>query len=304
MLVAVGPSGSEVERLGDLLASFDRWVGEPAIAVAVNDGNAGRDLADRVGTPLQNTIVESPHLARPAAQNYMHSIGICGTVLTGLSHIATHHSEVELVLKVDTDSLVIAPFAERLRRYFSEHPSVGIVGSYTRTPNGGERDFTITGQSVERLLHVHFHRRRPWRTLRQWLEPRRRTLARHIRQAQTHGYRLGEHCQGGGYAISRPCIAALERAGLLDDPQRWIGIDCPEDTLTCMFVRSLGRSLGGQVDEGQVFGVRYRGLAYPPHVLVEKGYAVIHSVKNDDDHTEASIRHFFAERRDAERVAD
>ena len=53
------------------------------------------------------------------------------------------------------------------------------------------------------------------------------------------------------------------------------------------------------VADGEVFGVRYKGLPYEPVILVERGYSVIHSVKNDSRMTEEEIREFFRARRNS-----
>jgi hypothetical protein len=44
-------------------------------------------------------------------------------------------------------------------------------------------------------------------------------------------------------------------------------------------------------------GIQARGLAYSPQNLLQLGYSIIYSVKNDLQHSESEVRQFFRAKR-------
>jgi hypothetical protein len=60
------------------------------------------------------------------------------------------------------------------------------------------------------------------------------------------------------------------------------------------------RALGLELrDLHAVFGLRHVGLPDTPQRLADRGFALIHSVRNDPAHDESEVRAFFAARRAA-----
>ncbi len=300
LLMPVGPGPAEVDRLRDALASFDHYVAEPAVAVLLDGDPAPRDLPSAVG-PLSRTTLEPVHTPPPAKRTTpRRGKGICPAVLAGLKHIAQSHLEVDFVLKLDTDALVIGPFAGRVRKYFLEHPGIGLIGAHDRTPAGEKRPLAEGAAAVRQLLATPLDVLHPIVWLRQRLNPDLRLIRGHIAAARGNGYTFGEHCQGGGYALSHEALLRLRDMHFLARPEAWHAADCPEDVMTGMYVRATGLRLAGQAAPGEVFGVRKRGLPYPPAELADKKYAVIHSVKNDERTPEADVRVFFRQKRQDE----
>jgi hypothetical protein len=71
----------------------------------------------------------------------------------------------------------------------------------------------------------------------------------------------------------------------------------PEDVMMGMYTRAVGlRSMDFSM-AGQPFANHYRGLPYAPRELVQRGHAIIHSVKRDAEFAEGEIRRFFRARR-------
>jgi hypothetical protein len=73
----------------------------------------------------------------------------------------------------------------------------------------------------------------------------------------------------------------------------WLNTDLVEDVMMSMLVMASGMELMGFAANGEVFGVLHRGLPDVPERLLERGYGVIHSVRNDPRFSEGDIRVFF-----------
>jgi hypothetical protein len=115
-----------------------------------------------------------------------------------------------------------------------------------------------------------------------------------VREALANGYTPGEHCIAAGCAISPALVAGMASRGWLDEPRRWLDTLLGDDIMLGIQARALGLDLR---DLHSVFGLKHIGLADTPERLVERGFAVVHSVKNDPRFGEADIRAFFAARR-------
>jgi hypothetical protein len=81
---------------------------------------------------------------------------------------------------------------------------------------------------------------------------------------------------------------------MLDHPRRWLYARLGDDVMLGAQARALGLGLR---DLHDVFALKHIGLADAPPRLVERGVAVIHSVKNDPVHSEPELRAFFEARR-------
>jgi hypothetical protein len=293
-IIPVGPSAAERLRLIDLLASL--WHYEPNLSrvVIVDDGGvvdfpAGPCPIDRVTNPRNgrgNGILG----------------GLCAGMLAGLKHCASFENEIDFVLKIDTDALIIAPFAAQLARRFHDQPEAGMAGAYRFTPNGDARDFAPWRQLTSDLASGWIGDR-----ARQLRAGRRSPLAVHgaaasmrraAQLALRNGYEPGENLQGGSYAVSIKAIKAMGQAGLLAKPLVWLDTALGEDVLVPLLTKAVGMHLLDAAADGEAFGVRYKGLADAPAQLVSRGFSIIHSVKNDPNLTEGQIRDYFRARRE------
>ena len=297
VMAQVGPGDKAVADAADLLDSL--LAHEPAAEVVLVDDVPGRDLGSllrKSGGGGALRVVSNPRDGRGRA---MFGGMTCGT-FAGLRE-AGRDPAVAFVVKLDTDALVIAPFADRLAVVVREHPRVGVVGAYRTTPNGTPRDFSRQAASVALLRRRLLFGRERDDAGRHWPtglgERRPTTLRRLVRAAGANGYELGEHCQGGAYAVTRAGLDALGRTGAFADPLLWFNMAVTEDAAVALHVRAAGLVLLGQVADGQVFGVRYAGLPGPPRELLDRGFGLIHSVKNDPRHAESDVRDFFRRHR-------
>lgn len=295
--VAVGPGDREVGRLADLADSLSAYDAGAGWFVMVDDAPESRSLESQVRLPDAIKPISLHHPRHKAHQvKYKSGKGICSAVLVALRWIQ-RETDAEFVLKVDTDSLVIAPFRERIAAGFAATPNAGIIGAYTLTPSGTPRDWSMHHEPLRNATRPPLSWRHPLRSL-----DRRNSAG--VRQARAvfdaaiaNGYKLGEHCMGGGYATNRELLERMAKAHHFDHAEAWTSIDLPEDVMLGMHARAVGLGFANAVAPGEPFGIRYRGLPFTLEELVAKNYAVIHAVKNDERFDEATVRKFFAERR-------
>jgi hypothetical protein len=295
LALAVGPAPVELERTADLIDSLCAFEPGPWYFVMVDDGAEDRRLDRAFRFPADCTAVSLPHGRRGRDVRYRRSKGICAAVLEAFAWIARHAPDARFTMKLDTDALVIGPFAEKIAGVLATNPDVGMLGAYDRTPNGGTREF-VHARTVRDLLG-------PRGLLRRFVSrdgPRGAGVIRqHIAAALARGYRLGEHCLGGAYGVPAELLRRMLAAGYLDGADLWRNVDCPEDVMVGMYTRAVGLRLMNFVDAGQVFGVSYRGLPDAPERLLDRGYSVIHSVKSWQKLKEANVRAFYRRRREA-----
>jgi hypothetical protein len=297
-VIPVGPAAAERLRLFDLLASL--WHYEPNLSrvVVVDDGAlvdfpAGPCPIDRVSNPRQgrgNGILG----------------GLCTGILAGIKQCVAFENEIDFVVKIDTDALVIAPFAAQLARLFHDRPGAGMAGAYRFTPNGDRRDFSPWRELASDLGRAWIkdrpRQRRAGRPSRHALFGAPAAMRRATQLALRNGYEPGENLQGGAYVVSIDAIRKMNAAGLLDNPLVWRDTALGEDVLLPMLTRAVGMTLLDHCSDGEVFGVRYKGLPNPPEQLITRGFSIIHSVKNDANFTEGQIREFFSIRRELPRT--
>jgi hypothetical protein len=194
-------------------------------------------------------------------------------------------------MRLDTDALVIGPFAAAIDAAW--RPGDGVLGSCRLTCNGEPRDLKPWARTVRN------HGRRVWF----WLRPPRRlryvqraipVVRRVVRDARVRQYEPGEHCIAAGCAISAELVERAAQAGWLENPRVWLNTRLGDDIMLGMMARALWLDLR---DLHNVFGLKHIGLADTPQALADRGFAVIHSVKNDDRFAEDEVRAFFAARR-------
>jgi hypothetical protein len=275
--IPVGPSETDIERTRDLLAAIRAHEPRAERVVLVDDAPAPRSWPDGVA------VVPNPRAGR--------GIGTLGGTCTAtLAGLAWAHANARgaWVLRLDTDALVIGPFVEAIEAQW--RPDDGVLGSCHRTCNGEVRDLSSWDFTVRRHAWPVWLWRHPPRRLR-YVQPPVRVARQAVREALAKGYVPGEHCIAAGCAISATMLAAMAARGWLDEPRRWLNTRLGDDIMLGIMARALGLDLR---DVHAVFGLKHVGLADTPQRLVERGFAVVHSVKNDPDHGEEDIRSFFA----------
>lgn len=191
----------------------------------------------------------------------------------------------DVLLRIDTDALVAAEFAEVVHAYFVRHPEVGSLGSYRTAWNSQPRSFSWARRQLLCAM-----------TLNVPIRPQTAVAAASITmRAKRHGYTLGESIMGGVAAYSYDAVASLDRAGLLPRPAL-ARTGLQEDHIFGLSLRSIGFGLAdfGTGDDDLPFGVKHVGLPTHPDELLAKGKALIHSTKRYQDLDQGQIRTIFA----------
>jgi hypothetical protein len=278
--IPVGPSEADAARARDLLDSLRAHEPRARAVVLIDDALEPREWPDGVAA------IPNPRRGRGIGTLG----GTCTATLAALAWVH-EHAPGAWVMRLDSDALVIGPFAEALDSAWRTDD--GILGSCHMTCNGEPRDLTPWSRTAR------MHARRVW----VWLHPPRRL--RHVqravpvvrqvaRAALLRQYRPGEHCIAAGCAISAELVGRAAAQGWLDDPRAWLNSRLGDDIMLGMMARALSLDLR---DFHAVFGLKHIGLADTPQGLAERGFAVIHSVKNDARFPEEEVRAFFAGRR-------
>ena len=288
-----------VTRARDLLDSLQAFEAGNFTLVLVDDNAGGRDLGREIagGADYPCVVTMNPRGGRGSGWGSGAAAGILAALQT-----AVRLSDRQFVVKLDTDSLVIDAFSRRVVEAFRRQPETGIMGAYQFSP-ASDRE-SSSAPALEKLM-------RQWAVWRQTplggMALQVGYLGRYgrirdvIRRALLNGYRLGEHCSGGGYAVSMRAVRALEREGFLDDPLLWLKTPLGEDTVLSLCVQAAGFSIQQNEAEREVFGVKHLGLLAAPEELAKRGYAIIHSVKDHKEHREAQTRAHFRQVRSAMR---
>jgi hypothetical protein len=304
VVIPVGPSDIDLARGLALIASLVLY--EPAIGWCVIADNASRsrgleDLAILPRTCRAVTLVNPRHGCRDHWQ-----AGLLYRLLLAFSWVQSN-TDATFVLKIDTDALVVRPFATKLRALLASEPNIGLIGTIglscneqvrvarpqrrtsrlldlyrwlPRAPSGEHNDCeqlatTAYGQvSVQQLRAFD-------------------TIRPHVAAAMEQGYSSETFCQGGAYAMSRLMLDKMQAAGYLSQPEAWIEFPVGEDVVMGMYCRSVGLALRDFSRPNEPFGVQNNGLPYSPSELSARNYSIIHSVKNDPRYTEAHIREHF-----------
>ena len=301
IVVPVGPGPQEINRVRDLLETY-----EPGNfhLVLVDDAMVERGLPQEVGglSPNCVAVIKNPRNGRGNGWDS----GCAAAVLAGLGELS--NKNVAFALKLDTDALVIRPFADRIIARFRDNPGVGMLGSrYFAEGSEPDRDWI---RSMARVLEKLQRQFAVWRktnvrafpALQIALWGKDRKIRDTIRLAFINGFRAGDHCQGGAYALSRACLRGFEQCGHLKDPLLWLRAPIPDDHLLALCVKAIGFHFRSFDQDGEPFACAWAGLPDTPENLVKRGFGIVHSVKDHGDRTEVETRAFFKARRSEARA--
>ena len=296
-ILFIGPEPIEIERARDTVESLLAYEGDRFVLYLIDDDLSGRPLGEQIAPELvrQNRVIQilNPRKGRGCGWGP----GTAAALLAALGHVADHQ-DVAFALKLDTDSLVINGFSEKVAAKFRDCPQAGVLGTYQFSP-AKMKDRTSTPALEKLLRQFTIWRRTPAGGIAVqmafWGKYKR--MRNVLRQAILNGYRLGEHCAGGGYAVSIACIRALRTQGLLDDPVLWLQAPLGDDPLLGLLSAAAGFELESFDAEGEPFAVRHRGLPDTPERLIERGHSIIHSLKDYAQQREEGLRSFFREHR-------
>lgn len=295
VVIPVGPGEVEVERLADTLDSVSCYEPHVGAVLLVDDApTERRPLTEAAGALASKTsIIKNPRPGNVQPWSDGLVIGV-GAGLKWFHHLPA----VEWVLKMDTDALVIAPFADRLSREFADDHGVGLIGATDQHIDGTRRvnNWRRTIEKRERMIQLW---RRPQPVIQTSLMGIGRARSAMLREARENGYQSGDHCQGGAYAISARAVTAVNSRGWLDG-RLWLGTQTAEDVALAAEVCATGFTLKGLVGPGDPFAIAHVGLEAEPPWLRNHRYSIIHSVKGQGTWSEEEIRELFRSYRSSE----
>jgi hypothetical protein len=301
IIIPVGPSGRDVDRAGDVLDSVLAYEPETPLVLFIDDGGRDRRLNEQFRAPATCRLVNIFNTRK--GRGIGETSGLAAGMLLALAWLQAN-ARCGFVMKLDTDALVIAPFAEKILRALASRPDVGMVGLYDRACDGEVRDQSSFRKMLGKLASPFAVWRNPpsrWGYVTVHLWGRGAKIRRQIAEAIRAGYRPADFILGGAYAFTGEAVRRTAEHGYLDDPFVWLGTHFSEDVVLSMYVCAVGLRLHGMTGNGEPFAVQHYGLPDTPERLVERGYSVIHSVKSDPRFSESAIREFFRKRR-AEQV--
>jgi hypothetical protein len=282
VFVLVGPGENELERVSDTLDSVRAHAPAGEVRLTLVDDSPRPRRLERFwpGASIIRTELRDQHVPDPVSARTAGMID------------ALKRAEGEFALKLDTDAVAIAPFADSIRSILSRDPSIGIVGAYDLAAAGGRRDWSMWPALIRRT-------RWPIRVVRAGgLLPQitiptrsgRKTTREVIRAAMANpSYNLGAHCLGGAYAVSPRLFARSE----LLDWRPWVRTQVDEDILLGLLCGAAGLRMQGAVGEGEPFAVSWKGLPAEPSKLLARGHSIVHSVKHGTHGTESELREWF-----------
>lgn len=291
--MAVGPGPEELERLADLSESISVHAPGVSRLVLIDDANRPEALRQSTHASLRERAAWVP-------TSPVHDpVGWRDRLTTGIWKAFRHLAEAgswEFVLKVDTDSLLIAPPEAGIRQRFAQADRPALIGAYYTTTTASDDGWKNFEPFVVQLRRWFARYRDPVTQKTKFYlgcGPRGFRRRAMLKRALRHGYIPSEHCQGGGYALAGEALAKAHRAGLWRDEYLWTSTALGEDTALALSLKSLGLTIGAGNRKGEPFGVIYRGLVARPEELLKSGFSVIHCLRGDKMHSEEELRKIF-----------
>ena len=275
VVMPVGPDDSGA----DTIASIFAYCTESVIIIAIDDSK------DASTKKFLETI--DPRVIRLPSAGFQGIRGALFCSLAAAYRYAVEHYTFEVLLRIDTDALVVGPVPENdALQLFERQPLTGMLGSYRFGYDGQPRDFKIVAQGMFRetsLLGVRNNLRR--KRLNVW-----------IKTASQHSYERGEHCLGAAVYIRPKVIHAMYEADDLTVDEFFDSV-ISEDHLFSLLTIRHGYKLADFVTGDLPMGVQWRGLPDSPANLLKRGKKIVHSIKFYKDMDQAEIRAYFKKHR-------
>jgi hypothetical protein len=306
-ILPVGPSTTEMCRAVSLFASLVSWEPDVGWCVIVEDAPYSRGLSDLALFPetCQATTIMNPR----RGDGHFWAGGVATGMLVGLSWVQAN-TDADFALILESDALVIAPFAEGVLAFLDDHVDAGMVGTlgstcrerfihnfrrepailvaYHLLPNTPDND---DGRSDTKALFIAdvgrftIDERRLFDTIRPL-----------IATAITQGYSTSEFCQGGAQVVTRLMMDRMADGGYMERPEIWMDLPFPGDQILPLHTRAVGLRLCSCSGRGEPFALQWHGLPYTLEELVNRRHSIIHCIKNDQRYDESEIRQFFLKR--------
>lgn len=267
VVVPAGPTDTAVDTLESVFRYMD-----PELVVVIDD-------TDGRGIEFSNErIVLLPAIAHG-------SQGQLWVNLAMAFRFAVQTTDFEILLRLDTDALVLGPGIEEAAwAKLSESREVGTLGAYRLGSDGGVRDWTPARRIVQIETGMKGFRNP---ALRQTLH----SLIDH-----TPEYFAGEHALGGAVIYRGDAVRAMHESLLLDLPV-FANSRLGEDHIFGLLTRVAGYRTADFSGPDDPMAVRWKGLPAHPKELLKTRKLITHSIRSWNEMSEGEIRAFFAEAR-------
>jgi len=310
LIVPVGAAPIELDRLADLIDAVGHF--EPGLRYCVLLDNAPQPRRlERVVKLRRGEVISLVNTHQGTGHVLLGAL--CTGVLAALLTIA-QRGMPDYVLRLDSDAMVIGPFDRAVRCFIDRHSESGVIGAVGKTCRRDWPGYGFESRVEPSLIRIardeaSLVRRFRWTSvvykssqnemnatevdaLRSLV-----SLRPHILRAIANGYSSLEYCQGGAYVLTPEFVRRMMQYGYLDSSADWSSMPVAEDVMIGMYARAVGLTVLDFSDAGEPFGTHFRGLAYPPSELVLRRYSLVHSVRNNPDWSEQSIRSYFRAQR-------
>ncbi len=277
VVIPVGP-GTAIDFIKDTIDSFVHYASYSYKIILADDSQTGIGPAVKETFPAADVLCTTKPMGGWA--------GLYISLASAYRHTLEHY-DFRLMLKLDTDALVIGAGAEKEAfDFFGSGDKMGIAGQYPYDydgrpwDSGWPRDRVLNGATTWKCI------RRPIANI---------ALRKLYLKAKANGYNAGESVFGGAYFMSQPLLDAFYKAGLL--PHFILGrLNLGEDHLFALLAKAMGFELGNMASGNLPFACAWKGLpAAPEQLLGQK--KIIHSTRSWQNMNEAEIREFFRSKR-------
>ncbi|HSY54106.1 MAG TPA: hypothetical protein VK785_06640 [Opitutaceae bacterium] len=294
ILIPAGPGEMEIARISDLLEACAAYTDLPLSAVIINDGN---DAAALEQAGRARSIATAVLSNARKGEGHWWSGGLSMALVDALLWIARNRPCCG-VLRLDSDSLVINPYASQIAEIFAHDSPIGILGNFdSSTGLPVPAGHIVTTRLYWRSKRVSHDRELKRLIFSFW--GWRRKIRHLINRASQNGYVLGDWCQGGAYAVSPEFLRRLSADSAFAQPRDFLHIDFGEDVLMALITYALRLKIHYTSGPSRLFASKWKGLFDAPEALAQAGHGIIHSLKDHDGRSEVEIRSFFSARRQA-----
>lgn len=275
VIIPVGPT-TNTEFLLDTIASIRHYCTPSHRIILTNDSQ--RSLAFEPAKYNCDEVVMERSMGKQS--------GLYFSLCAGMKH-ALRNYDFEVLLRMDDDALITGPKPELdATKYFQMHPRVGMLGSYRVTWNGEERSFDPPKREIE--IETSWL----WSVMKLVRRQTSGDIRPIVRQAQHHGYELGEHVLGGVYFVSPSLLEKLDQKNWL--PCRaFRGSRLEEDHIFGLLTKALGMKLADFVTGEFPMCLKWKGMPASPQEIHALGKKVIHSTRFYEQMDEAAVREEF-----------
>jgi hypothetical protein len=289
VLLSLGPEEFEMNRAASLLRWLFHFEANHVSAVVISDdARQPRDFGfiTTLAPQVRTILLHSPRRLGGDAWRG----GLATNYFSGFAR-AFDEPEIAMCLVLDSDAFVMRPFFHRAKQIFSQDSRLGILGScFEYDPRGNSVPPSTWRRNLAKWNKLIRLRKRPFFHVETALYGRNKKIRQLLHLAAKNGWRLGANAQGGAFLISRRVYEKCVHERLFEDPFLWQNTDLSYDVIFSLMCVALGFRIKDDNRANGIFGVQYRGLPFPPAQLVERDYALVHSLKMPSHAEEIELR--------------